>query len=232
MGLVLALGGSAGAGAPPRFAGEITGTGGPPGLVALTFDDGPHRQLTPQLLELLALHHAPATFFMLGQNAKLLPGVAQKVAQAGHEIGAHSWDHARLTGLPFDKLRMQVEGSVHEIAQATGRPVTLFRSPYGARDALVMGALDVAHLRHVLWSIDSRDWADHDPDKVVKRVMTALLRDKAGIVLMHDIHPTSLVAAKLLLEALEPYRKTGAIRLVTVSQLAGLAELQASARAW
>lgn len=219
---------------PPRFAFEVTGANAPRGLVALTFDDGPHRTLTPALLELLAKHHVRATFFMLGQNAKVLPGVAAMVAGAGHEVGAHSMDHHKLTGLPDEKLRWQVEDSQKLVGEAIGRPVPFFRAPYGSRDARVVRLIEHLNMRHILWSIDSRDWQDHNPRTVVERIMAGILRDHRGIVLMHDIHPTSIQAAALLLDALEPLRRTGEVRLVTVGELMGLPAVHADSRtpAW
>ena len=215
---------------PPRFAFEVLGHNVPLGFVALTFDDGPHRTLTPALLELLAKHQAPATFFMLGQNARVLPGVAQAVAAAGHAIGAHSMDHKKLTGMSDEQLTDEVAGSQKLVSEAIGRPVTLFRAPYGARDAHVIRAIDAAHMRHVLWSIDSRDWAVHDPERTAQAVLAGILEHHRGIVLMHDIHPTSIQAAARLLDLLEPLRRSGAIHLVTMDQLLGFQPMVLTAR--
>lgn len=205
---------------PPRFAFEVLGHTLPKGTVALTFDDGPHRQHTPALLELLARHRAPASFFMLGQNARLLPGVAREVAAAGHAVGAHSMDHQKLTPLSDEALQAQIVDSQRLVAEAIGRPVRLFRCPYGARDARVIRAIDAAQMRHILWNVDSRDWQDRDPERTAQRVLAALLaQEKGAVVVLHDIHPTSIAATARLLDLIAPLRASGALRLVSLDQV-------------
>lgn len=205
---------------PPRFAFEVLGHTMPRGTVALTFDDGPHRQHTPALLELLKRHRAPATFFMLGQNARLLPGVAREVAAAGHAVGAHSMDHKKLTPLSDAELTDEIVGSQALVAEAIGRPVRLFRCPYGARDARVIQAIDRAQMRHILWNVDSRDWQDRDPERTAQRVLASLLaQEKGAVVVLHDIHPTSIAATARLLDLIAPLRASGALRLVSLDQI-------------
>lgn len=208
--------------APPpssHYPFETRGNEAPAGMLALTFDDGPNRRTTPGLLALLARYQAPATFFMLGQQVKLFPQLAREVADQGFAVGAHSMDHRKLTKLTAAQLDEQVSGSQKLIAGAIDRPVRLFRAPYGSRDRNVMRAIDAAGMSHVLWSIDSRDWQDRDPASVTRRIVQALTKRPHGIVLLHDIHPTTLTATRMLLDAIAPLRASGHIRLVTVPEL-------------
>src|SRR3989442_11666872 len=86
--------------------GSITHVATAESVAALTFDDGPHAASTPQLLEILERHQARATFFMLGQFALQYPELVQRIAQAGHAIGNHSWDHASFPFITGRQRRM------------------------------------------------------------------------------------------------------------------------------
>src|SRR3989442_6464090 len=98
--------------------GSITHVATAESVAALTFDDGPHAASTPQLLEILARHQARATFFMLGQFALQYPELVRRIAQAGHAIGNHSWDHA---SFPFITGR-QRRGQIRARARLTSPP--------------------------------------------------------------------------------------------------------------
>ncbi|MCT9933535.1 polysaccharide deacetylase family protein [Planotetraspora sp. A-T 1434] len=182
--------------------------------VALTFDDGPGDN-TGKLLDILAAHHARATFFMLGQmiNDETRDFVRRMVSE-GHEVGNHSWDHASLAGLSNDALKRELQRTQEVVQQVTGVRMTVMRPPYGSTNQQVEAATREEGLAQIMWAVDTLDWRDRNSAIVAKRCAEA----KAGdIVLMHDIHPTTVDAVPHLLDELD--RK--GFTYVTVSELFG-----------
>jgi peptidoglycan/xylan/chitin deacetylase (PgdA/CDA1 family) len=178
--------------------------------VALTFDDGPAAPETATLLTYLAQYKARATFFTVGQNVAAHPALVRAVARAGNEIGNHSWNHPDLTKLARGQVVSQLNRTSAAIEAATGKAPTLFRPPYGAVDRRVRAA---TRLSPVLWDVDTEDWKYRDADKVARTVI-----DKVGrndVVLMHDIHPTSVAAVPQILRTLT----ARGYHFVTVSHL-------------
>ncbi len=182
--------------------------------VALTFDDGPVAD-TERLLRKLRHLDAPATFFVLGQQAAVYPETLAKVARAGHEIGVHTWDHKQLTSLGGRDIRDEIVSSVREVRKATGVRPTLLRPPYGATGPRIDAITARLGLAQVLWNVDTRDWAVKSVNPIVREVRRSARRN--SIVLMHDIHRTSVDAVPQVVRTLRNRGYT----LVTVSQLLG-----------
>lgn len=166
--------------------------------VALTFDDGPHPENTPAILELLDQYDAKATFFMISSTANYYPELTKQVAEAGHEIGNHSWYHEDFTQLDDEGIREELDLSDQAFQKILGYEPTLIRPPFGAYDERVMSIVDRPI---VLWSVDSRDWDSRDPQAVLARVKS-LMHDGA-IVLLHDYHAETVEATRLVLEYLD-----------------------------
>ncbi len=179
--------------------------------VALTFDDGPSGP-TVALLDLLAEADVPATFFVVGVNARLQGALLARMADEGHEIGNHTFDHKDLTTLSPQQAAGQWSATAAIVEAATGTAPALFRPPYGANNEAVRAAIAAPF---ILWSVDPRDWADRDAAVVAQRVLEST---RAGdIVLLHDIHRTSVEAVPAIIEGLQARGFT----LVTVSTLLG-----------
>ena len=142
-----------------RVMGTITHVSTQDAVVALTFDDGPHPESTPHLLDILERHQAHATFFMIGEAAQRHPDLVQRVAQAGHAIGNHSWDHPSFPLISGRERRAQLRACEKAIAPYGQR---LFRPPYGHQSAA--SRLDALWLsyRVVTWNLHAYDWLDHD----------------------------------------------------------------------
>jgi peptidoglycan-N-acetylglucosamine deacetylase len=155
------------------------------GYVRLTFDDGPNRTATPEILDTLAAHGMTATFFVVGQMAAANPAIVRRESREGHTIGNHSWDHPNLTKLDRAQVESELRRTNDVIQQATGTAPTQWRPPYGARNAAVQAAAaDVGLTSMVLWTVDPRDWADPPATTVRDRVLQAVR--PGSIVLLHD----------------------------------------------
>jgi peptidoglycan/xylan/chitin deacetylase (PgdA/CDA1 family) len=178
--------------------------------VALTFDDGPAAPETATLLTYLAKYKARVTFFTVGQNVAAHPELVRAESRAGHEIGNHSWNHPDLTRLTPEQISSQLTRTSAAIKAATGKAPTLFRPPYGAVNATVKAATT---LSPVLWDVDTEDWKYRDAAKVAQTVITETGRN--DVVLMHDIHPTSVAAVPEILRTMT----ARGYHFVTVSHL-------------
>ncbi len=178
--------------------------------IALTYDDGPG-PYTSRLLDELSVAGAPATFFMLGRNAKEYPKEVARAARLGMVVADHTWDHQDLTRLSKAKQRQEVDSTAQLLERLSGNPVTLLRPPYGAYDAAVR-RLGMAV---VLWTVDTQDWKNRNAATTTKRARAGAR--PGAILLMHDIHPTTVTATPGIIAAL---RKEG-YTLVTVPQLLG-----------
>lgn len=150
-------------------------------VLALTFDDGPHPEDTPPLLELLERHGARATFFMVGKSARRWPDLVKRVADGGHAIGNHTWDHQSMPLLTGRYRRKQIEWCAEALSPHGTR---LFRPPYGEQS--LGSRLDALRAGHdvVCWDVIAEDWRDDPPEALVKRVYRRLRR--GSIVLFHD----------------------------------------------
>ncbi|MDR0945245.1 MAG: polysaccharide deacetylase family protein [Bifidobacteriaceae bacterium] len=119
---------------------------------ALTFDDGPDPRWTPQVLRMLAAHHAHATFFMLGDEAQANPGLVRQVVAAGNEVAIHGWTHAKLTFMSTPQIQ-QALGLTSRTLMAAGAPKpVLFRPTYGRIDSPGLGVASADGLTVVMWS--------------------------------------------------------------------------------
>lgn len=182
-------------------------------MVALTFDDGPGAY-TDRLLDCLEKNDAKATFFMVGTGINSYKKTVKRMAELGCELGNHSYDHPAFTSLSNAAIQSQIQKTSNLIKQAAGSNPTVARLPYGdgASNSRVLGAIG---LPSIYWSIDTRDWANTgNPQHTVNEVLN-YVKD-GDIVLMHDIHKSTVIAAEQIIPAL---KKKG-YQLVTVSQLA------------
>ena len=150
--------------------------------IALTFDDGPSES-TPQLLEILARHRAPASFFQCGTNVRRLPSVAREVAAAGHEIGNHTDTHPLLALKSPGYIQRELSAAQEAIEQATGVCPRYFRAPYGARWFGLRAALQSLGLRGVTWTSIALDWKRQTP-AVVSRLLEGAT--PGAILCLHD----------------------------------------------
>jgi peptidoglycan-N-acetylglucosamine deacetylase len=152
---------------------------------ALTFDDGPHAQATPAVLELLGERRARATFFLVGEQVLRNRSLAAEIAAAGHAIGLHCHRHRNLLRLPPWAVREDLARAVAAIEDATGATPALYRPPYGILNAAALRAARRADRRTLLWSNWGRDWeARATPESVAARVTAGA--GEGSVLLLHD----------------------------------------------
>ena len=179
-------------------------------MVALTFDDGPHSKNTDDILNILSKYNAYATFFMLGSNAEKYPDVVKRVFDAGNEIGIHTWSHKELTKLSSDEIKKEVDNTASKIEKITGKRPTLVRPPYGSINENVKNTIDNPL---ILWNVDSLDWKSRDKEKIVPLVLNDV--EDGDIILLHDIHSTTVPAVEEILK----YLVENDYQVITVSQM-------------
>ncbi|MEO3786290.1 polysaccharide deacetylase family protein [Actinocorallia sp. B10E7] len=165
--------------------------------VALTFDDGPGPD-TERLLEMLSEAEAKVTFFVIGPQAMQFPEVLLREAEDGHEVGNHTQRHLQLTAEPGKVVHQELDGTTRIIKSILGFEPTLFRPPYGATDKRVEKEARKKDMSVILWSVDTDDWRHRNSSVVARRAIRGLHR--GSIILMHDIHPTSVDAVPRILK--------------------------------
>jgi peptidoglycan-N-acetylglucosamine deacetylase len=182
--------------------------------VAMTFDDGPSAKLTPKLLDLLAVHHIKATFFLIGENAAEYPDIVAREVREGHEVANHSWSHPNLGKMSDDNVRSQLRRTDDAIRSAIGNRPTLMRPPYGSISVRQKKWINQEFgYKIILWDVDPLDWRRPGASVVCNRIVK---NARAGsIILAHDIHPGTIEAMPCVLNQLE----AKGFKFVTVSEL-------------
>jgi len=155
------------------------------GLVALTFDDGPHPVLTPRVLDALAAAGARATFFMVGRSVRSHPELVRRVLAEGHAVGVHTDTHRHAYTLGPAALRAEIERATAAITVAGGRAPLWFRPPFGAFNLVTVRAVARLGLRTALWSCDAGDWLPGANARAIEARVDRGLTDGA-IVDLHD----------------------------------------------
>lgn len=176
----------------------------PPGAIAhgqicLTFDDGPHPQITRRVLELLERHRAQASFFCVGEKAEAYPEIVREIARRGHSVENHSHRHSNAFALyGIALLRREVETAQAALTSITGRAPQFFRAPMGLRSPLLGFVLLRVGLRYVSWTRRGFDTMSRDPARVLARLTSSLAA--GDVLLLHDSTPASLAVLAPLLE--------------------------------
>lgn len=174
------------------------------GEIVLTFDDGPLRSHTRAVLKALAQNCTKATFFMVGRMAVADPVMVREVAKEGHTVGSHTWSHAKLSSLTAEKAEEEVELGLSAVAAALeAPPAPFFRFPYLRPNSGAVDYLKSRGIASFMIDVDSRDFRTRDPEEVQKNVLTQLAGRHKGILLFHDIQPSTAHALPALLAELK-----------------------------
>ena len=207
----------------PR-AGAVTSVAMPPRTVVLTFDDGPDPTWTPKVLQTLARHEVPGTFFLLGSQMLRYPDLVRRELAQGHELGNHSFTHRDLSTLAPWQQRWQLAQAQLALVGIAGRTTTLMRPPYAfsadSLDGRSWSVIADAHANGyitVLADVDSRDWQRPGVGDIVQNAMPK--NGRGAVILLHDAggDRAQTVAA---LDVLIPKLKSAGYRFTTISDVA------------
>ena len=211
-----------------------------PGKIALTFDDGPDPEWTPQILAILREKHVPAAFFMIGANMEAHPGLVRQVLDDGFEIGNHTYTHPNLADTPLPAVRLELNATQRLFEALTGRSLRMLRPPY-LSDAEPTDADEIVPIEEaqklgyvvVDTHIDTLDWQLLPVDTMLKLVDTGLHNPntdlRGDIILMHDSGGDRSRTIRLLPLLIDHLRAQG-YKFVPVSELAGLTRDQVMPR--
>jgi peptidoglycan/xylan/chitin deacetylase (PgdA/CDA1 family) len=174
------------------------------GEVALTFDDGPLRPYTRPVLDALAVHCTKATFFVVGRMAVADPAMVQEIARRGHTIGTHTWSHRNLPTLLPHRAKEEIELGFSAVQKAAGAPIApFFRFPYLSESKGMIAHLQQRQMGIFSIDVDSNDYRTQDARTVHRTIIKQLMEKRKGIILFHDIQPSTARALKPLLDDLK-----------------------------
>ena len=200
--------------------------------VALTFDDGPDPEWTPQILDILKEKNVKGTFFVIGGNAEANPGLIERELDEGHEIGNHTFTHPNLTDTPPEAVPIELNATQRLVQALTGRSLRLFRPPYlGDAEPTdadeiepVETAQDMGYIT-VGEHVDPVDWELPGVDQIVKRTLEqvngARPDSPRNIILLHDAGGDRSQTVAALPIIIDKLRAEG-YQFVSVSDLAGM----------
>ena len=182
--------------------------------VAITFDDGPHPDFTPKVLELLREHNAKASFFCIGKNIEKHPELFLKIKSEGHIIGNHTYTHSNSFGfMKTSKLIVELQKTNAIIKKTSGLDANLFRPPFGVTNPRVKKAINTVGLLSIGWSIRSLDTTSRSKKTIVESIEKNL--QKGDVILLHDTSDKSVE----ILEQLLLFLKQNKMEAVTVATL-------------
>ncbi|MCU0752635.1 MAG: polysaccharide deacetylase family protein [Akkermansiaceae bacterium] len=194
--------------------------------VAMTFDDGPHPQNTPRLLDILRARNVKATFYVIGRSVDLYPQVVRRTVAEGHEIGNHSHTHRLLSKLGDTELRTEMARCRDAVGSAAGVRMRTMRPPYGG---LLQRQRELVYSEFgyptILWAVDPLDWKRPGPSVVTSRILSGTTA--GSIILAHDLHAPTVDAMPATIDGL---LRRG-FKFVTVSQLLAMKTEPATAQA-
>ena len=192
-----------------------------PKRVAITFDDGPDRRFTPQVLDILKKHDVKATFFLMGSRVKGLPEITERIHQEGHVIGNHSYWHPKVYAESIERMVWEVEETDKQIQETVGYLPKLFRAPYGGLQRQHVEKLGEMGKSVIGWTVDSLDWKQIPADEVQHNVLKDV--HPGAIILMHCAGDWTqdLSGMTTALDELLPKLKEQGYELVTVPELLG-----------
>jgi peptidoglycan/xylan/chitin deacetylase (PgdA/CDA1 family) len=183
--------------------------------VALTFDDGPS-PFDDRLLQILKDNDAKATFFLIGNKVAANPAGAKRIADAGMEIGSHTWEHPNMATLPTEDIAAQFSKANDAITAATGRAPTLYRPAGGLSTDVVRQTAATFGLAEILWDVIPFDWANDSNTAATRSLLMSQIKP-GSVVLFHDTYSSTVD----LVYQFIPVLKANGYRMVTVSELLG-----------
>ena len=185
-------------------------------IIALTFDDGPHRKYTSEILDILAKYDARATFFIVGENAEKNPNIVSRMNEEGHELAIHTYTHPLRSSVP--NLLKEIRQTHETIYGISGFSPTLFRPVEGRYTDELIDAVVKEGYKVVMWSwhMDTLDWKNPGVNKIVDIVLKGT--KPGNVVLFHDGGGNREQTVKAMKKILPELEKQG-YKFVTISEL-------------
>jgi cellulose synthase/poly-beta-1,6-N-acetylglucosamine synthase-like glycosyltransferase/peptidoglycan/xylan/chitin deacetylase (PgdA/CDA1 family)/spore germination protein YaaH len=215
----------------------IRRAGDAPGKIALTFDDGPDPDWTPQILDILKAKGVKASFFVIGTNAESYPDLVQRIVAEGHDIGNHTFTHPNLGEFPDMLVKLEINANQRLIEALTGRSMRLFRAPYmGDTDPTTSDEIVPIEIAQSMGftsvgvSVDPGDWQQPTSDEIAQRTLSQVNASnpevRGNIILLHDSGGDRSATVAALPGLIDTLKAQG-YSFVPVSELAGMTQAQA-----
>lgn len=181
-------------------------------MVALTYDDGPHRGITDEILRVLDEYNSVATFFVVGEKIEKHADILKEAIRLNCELGHHTYSHQDMSKLSEEELKHQLQKTQDVINQTVDEnyQLKLARPTFGNTSAALKNYMEYPL---ILWSIDTRDWSHQNADKSIAEVLMHV--QDGDIILMHDDYKATLEATKMIV----PELIERGYQLVSVSEL-------------
>lgn len=161
--------------------------------IALTFDDGPDPEYTPAVLSLLAALEVKATFFVIGRNVAKFPDLVRRIADEGHALGGHTFDHREIVALSPEELESELETCRRAIQDAAKIDTHWFRPPRGRMNLTSMRRVAALGYHTVHWTRTYSDYQVDGTEALARRMNEQAARPR-DIVLLHDHNPHTIEA--------------------------------------
>lgn len=168
--------------------------------IAITFDAAYGSEETLKIINILKEKNVKATFFLVGFWVEKYPDLVKQLDESGIEIGTHSNTHPYMSKLTADQIRVELETSKNLITNITGKPVTLFRPPYGDYNDTLINVADELNLKTIQWSVDSLDWKGLNTSQMLARINPDIAG--GGIVLFHNNSDHIVEALPVIIDTL------------------------------
>jgi len=182
--------------------------------LAISFDDGPHPEFTPQILGLLKQFNAKATFFCIGKNVDAHGQILEKIIAEGHTVGNHTYSHSNSFGFfSTAKVIAELQKVNTLVKKITGKEMRLYRPAFGVTNPKIKKAIIANGMQPIGWSVRSLDTTNRTQDEILKRITSNLA--KGDIILLHDTSTKTVAVLEQLLLFLQQKK----LQSVTIDQL-------------
>ncbi len=188
--------------------------------IALTFDDGPDEDFSPQILDILKKYNVKATFFMVGQKVGWNPAIAKRAADEGHEIGNHTFSHINICNSSNEQINNEINKTQKIIKDITGKEPKFFRPPYRAINENLFNIMKSKDMKVVLWSdLDTKDWSNPGVYNIIKSIEDNA--ENGTIILLHDYNKVRNNKSQTIqaLEKIIPKMQSLGYEFVTISEI-------------
>lgn len=189
-------------------------------IIALTFDDGPDQDYTPQVLDILKKYDVKATFFVVGENVTWNPDLIKREFEEGHEIGNHTFTHINVAKKAYGEIDSEITRTQEEVKKIIGQEPKLFRPPYRAISRNMCDIIKSKDMNIILWSnLDPRDWSNPGVGYIINTINNKV--ENGNIILLHDYNKVRVQKTQTIqaLEVVIPALKAKGYEFVTVSEL-------------